>query len=40
MTSYNAFEDYYPPSWSAKPIYNYYLEVLKNGVEVEKKFID
>jgi pSer/pThr/pTyr-binding forkhead associated (FHA) protein len=40
MTTFNAFEDYYPPAWSAKPTHNYYLEVLKNGVEVEKKFID
>lgn len=34
------YEDYTPPSWSMRPKFGFYLEILKNGVNVGEKKID
>ena len=33
-------ESYIPPTWSARPNHEYYLEVLKNGILVDKSMIN
>lgn len=40
MTTFLLYEDYTPPSWSMRPKYKYYLEILKNGVCIGEKPID
>ena len=34
------YEDYTPPSWSMRPKLKYYLEVIKDGVEISQMPID
>jgi hypothetical protein len=37
---FTLYEDYTPPSWSMRPKLAFYLEILKNGLNVGEKKID